>query len=308
MRITLTGATGFIGGHLVQALLSGGHQLSILTRTGRPGSNPRYFEWDNSCLPPAEALQADAIIHLAGESVAQRWTAEVKRQIRSSRVDVTRALVNGIAQAASKPEVLISASAIGIYGPRGDEILTEGSSAGSGFLEDVCIAWERESQRAAELGVRVVNPRLGIVLGPDGGALQKMVPPFRIGVGGRLGSGTQWMSWIHIDDVVGLLQFALERSEVSGPMNVTAPCPVKNADFTRDLASVLKRPAILPVPLFALKLLFGEMSSVLVSSQRVVPQAATKADYDFRYRKIRPALEQILHGGNGPAQGKVVAS
>jgi uncharacterized protein (TIGR01777 family) len=296
MNITLTGATGFIGSHLVKALLARGHQLTILSRTARPGENPRYLEWDARYLPPAEALHAGAVIHLAGESVAQRWTAEAKQRIRSSRIDATRMLVNGFAQAPNKPEVLISASAIGIYGPRGDEILTESSPVGSGFLEDLSAAWEMEAQRAAELGIRVVNPRFGIVLGRDGGALEKMLPPFKAGAGGRLGSGEQWMSWIHVDDAVGLLLFALEHGTVNGPMNFTAPCPRKNADFTRDLGGVLKRPAVIPAPMFALKLLFGEMASVLVASQRVVPQTATKAGYDFRYPKLRPALEQILSG------------
>ncbi len=294
MKITLTGATGFIGRHIVEALLTKGHQLTILSRTPRHGDNPRYLGWDSGELPPAEALEAGAIIHLAGESVAQRWTPEIKKRIRSSRVDATRLLVNGLAQSREKPQVLISASAIGIYGSRGDEVLTESSPPASGFLEDLTAAWERESQRATELGIRVVNPRFGIVLGRDGGALAKMLPPFKAGAGGRLGAGEQWMSWIHMDDAVGLVLFALEHSDVQGPMNTTAPSPLKNTDFTHDLAAVLKRPAIVPVPLIALKLILGEMANVLVASQRVVPQAATKAGYEFRYPKLRPALQQLL--------------
>lgn len=294
MKITLTGATGFIGGHLVKALIARGHELAILTRHPRAGANPRYFAWDAASVPPPEAMDADAIIHLAGEPVAQRWTGEVKRRIRASRIEGTRAVVDGIAAARRKPKVLMSASAIGIYGSRGDEVLTEQSPAGSGFLEDVTIEWERESARANGAGVRVVNPRIGIVLGRGGGALARMLPPFKAGAGGRLGSGHQWMSWIHIDDVTGLILFALENEGLRGALNLTAPNPVTNADFTAALAAALRRPALFPAPVFALKLLFGEMAEVLLSSQRVIPQVALDAGYRFAYPELGPALRDLV--------------
>ncbi len=289
MRITLTGATGFIGKRLVAALLDRGDDLTILTRTPKAGNNPRYVAWD-----AAKSLEADAVIHLAGESVAQRWTAEVKQRIRASRIETTRALVAALERAPRKPQVLISASAIGIYGSRGDELLTETSKPGSGFLEDVCIEWERESQRAADLGIRVVNPRIGIVLGAGGGALERMLTPFKMGVGGRLGSGEQWMSWIHIADVVGLILFVLDHADLRGPMNATAPNPVRNADFTAELAAALHRPAVLTTPAFALKLAFGEMAAVILASQRVLPRVALDAGYQFQFQDLRPALEDIL--------------
>jgi uncharacterized protein (TIGR01777 family) len=293
MKITLTGATGFIGGHLVKRLAASGHELTILTRHPRGGANPRYIAWDATSVPPPAALDAHAIVHLAGEPVGQRWTGEVKRRIRASRIEGTRAIVGGIAAARNRPKVLVSASAIGIYGSRGDEVLTERSAAGSGFLEDVTMEWERESARANDAGVRVVNPRIGIVLGRGGGALERMLPPFKAGAGGKLGSGHQWMSWIHIDDVAGLIQLALENEELRGALNLTAPNPVTNADFTAELAGALRRPALVPVPVFALKLLFGEMADVLLSSQRVIPQAALDAGYRFVYPELGPALRDL---------------
>jgi uncharacterized protein len=304
MRITLTGATGFIGRHLMEALRARGDQLTVLTRSPRSGTNPRYLTWDASSAPPGEALEADAIFHLAGESVAQRWTPEVKRRIRSSRVESTRALVRGLVGAAARPKVLVSMSAIGIYGSRGDEVLSESSPPGSGFLEDTCVEWEREAQRAADAGIRVVNPRIGIVLGRDGGALKRMLTPFRMGVGGRLGSGDQWMSWVHVDDVAGLLLLALDRPDAHGPMNATAPSPVRNSEFTRELARALTRPALFPVPLFALKLVFGEMANVLISSQRVKPQAAIEAGYRYRFAELGPALENILRRARSESAGQ----
>jgi uncharacterized protein (TIGR01777 family) len=294
MKITLTGATGFIGGPLVKRLAERGHELTILTRHPRTGANPRHLAWDARSAPPLEAMEADAIVHLAGEPVGQRWTADVKRRIRASRIEGTRAVVEGIAAARSRPKVLVSASAIGIYGSRGDEVLTERSAAGSGFLEDVTVEWERESARANEAGVRVVNPRIGIVLGRDGGALARMLPPFKAGAGGRLGSGHQWMSWIHIDDVAGLILFALENESLRGALNLTSPNPVTNADFTAALSAALRRPALFPVPVFALKLLFGEMAEVLLASQRVIPQAALDAGYHFAYPELGPALRDLV--------------
>lgn len=298
MNITLTGATGFIGNRLVKRLLDDGHSLHLLgrrTNTGK-GEKVRYSVWDTMQGPPPEAALAgaDAVIHLAGEPVAQRWDAEVKRRIRASRVDGTRHLIQGLSTLSKRPAVLISASAIGIYGDRGDEELVESSAPGEGFLEDVSVAWEREARLAESLGIRVVVTRIGVVLGSGGGALAKMIPPFKMGVGGVIGSGKQWMSWIHVDDLVGLIAFALGQESNRGPMNATAPKPVTNAEFTRELAHALHRPALFPVPSVALKVMFGEMSQVLLGSQRVLPKAALDGGYLFRFPELGPALADIL--------------
>jgi uncharacterized protein (TIGR01777 family) len=296
MNVTLTGATGFLGQRLLASLVDGGHKVWTLGRK-RPQSAPssvQFSEWNAEAEPPPESLaHADAVIHLAGEPVAQRWTAEVKQRIRSSRVDGTRHLVNALAKQSRHPEVLVCGSAIGIYGSRGDEILTEASTPGSDFLAQVCVDWEQAALAAESLGVRVVLLRTGVVLG-HGGALPKMLPPFRLGVGGRIGDGRQWMSWIHIEDEIRLILYAMERREVRGPVNATAPNPVTNEEFTRELASVLHRPAIFPVPAIALKLLFGEMAEVVLASQRVLPQSAPAAGFEFKYPELRPALRQIL--------------
>ena len=278
MNITISGASGFIGRHLMKSLAQAGHSMRPLSRHA----------------PPAESLcEADAIIHLAGEPVAQRWTAEAKRRIRESRVAGTRHLVEALAMLPRRPQALICASAIGYYGSRGDEILTESSAPGSDFLAEVCAAWEREAQAAEAFGLRVVRVRTGLVLDAHGGALQRMLPPFRMGVGGRLGSGQQWMSWIHLKDLAALFQFAVE-SQIRGPLNGVAPHAVTNSDFTRELARALRRPAVFPVPAFALRLLFGEMADVLLASQRVAPGAAQAAGFRFRFPQLAPALASLL--------------
>jgi uncharacterized protein (TIGR01777 family) len=233
------------------------------------------------------------VIHLAGENVAQRWTAEARRRIRDSRVESTRNLVRALAKLERKPGVLVCASAVGYYGSRGDETLTEASAPGAGFLPDVCVAWEREAQAAEALGIRVVRMRTGVALDPRGGALKKLLPVFRMGAGGRLGDGRQWMPWIHLDDLAALFVFVLENP-VAGPVNAVAPQPVSNADFTRELALALHRPALLPVPALALRLLLGEMSEVLLASQRVVPQAAEAAGFRFRFPELGGALRDLL--------------
>jgi hypothetical protein len=233
-------------------------------------------------------------VHLAGEPLAQRWTEEAKRRIRGSRVDGTRRLIALLADLPAAPRVLLCASAIGIYGSRGDEILTESSAPGTGFLPEVCMAWEQAADEAAALGMRVVKLRTGIVLGRDGGVLARMLPAFRLGAGGRLGSGKQWMSWIHLNDLLGLIEFALNEAGVTGPVNATAPNPVTNEQFTAQLARTLHRPAFAPAPAFALKLMFGEMASVLLDSQRVVPRAAIEHGFGFRYPGLDPALHDVL--------------
>jgi hypothetical protein len=278
MNITISGASGFIGRHLMKSLAEAGHSLCALSRHA----------------PPAESLrEAEIVIHLAGEPIAQRWTAEAKRRIRESRVAGTRSLVEALATLPRRPEALICASAIGYYGSRGDEILTESSAPGSGFLPELCVAWESEAQAAEAFGMRVVRVRTGVVLDARGGALQRMLPPFRMGVGGRLGSGRQWMSWIHLEDLAGLFQLAVE-SRVRGPLNGVAPHAVTNSDFTCELARALRRPAVFPIPEFALKLLFGEMADVLLASQRVAPGAAEAAGFRFRFPQLAPALAALL--------------
>jgi uncharacterized protein (TIGR01777 family) len=280
MRIVLTGASGFIGGRLVPRLRARGHEC-VLMKHGEG--------W-----PPGALDGADAVIHLAGEPVAQRWNDAVKRHIRDSRVEGTRKLVRAIAAAKPKPAVLVSGSAIGIYGSRSDEILTESSSPGDGFLADATREWESAADEAAALGIRVVKIRTGIALGPEGGTMKKLLPIFRAGFGGRVASGRQWMSWIHADDLADLFMFAIRQETVHGVLNGTAPDPVTNVAFTRELAGTLHRPAVFPVPLFALRFLYGEMADVVVASQRVLPRAAEEAGFRFRYPELRAALEALL--------------
>jgi uncharacterized protein (TIGR01777 family) len=230
------------------------------------------------------------VIHLAGEPVAQRWTREARERIRASRVESTRTLVAALRP--NPPKVLVSASAVGYYGSRGDEILTESAAPAGDFLGRLAVDWEREAQEAQKFDVRVVSLRIAVVLGRNGGALAQMLLPFRLGIGGRIGDGKQWMSWIHLDDLASLAGFALENAGLRGAINASSPNPVTNAEFTRELARALHRPAIVPVPRLALKLLFGEMAEIIFSSQRVVPEAALKAGFAFRFPGIREALEK----------------
>src|SRR5688572_21384380 len=248
-KILLTGGTGFVGNRLVNGLVAAGHSVSVVTRspsehrTARSGVD--YVGW----LPGLERYAA--IVHLAGEPIfGQRWTPEVMREIRSSRVDSTRRIVEALRASPARPSALVSASAIGWYGDRGDELLTEGSSPGTGFLSEVCQAWEAEAERARELGVRVVRVRIGVVLGEKGGALQQMLPPFKLGVGGPIGSGKQWFSWVHLRDLVNLLVRAVGDAALDGPVNGTSPNPVTNRELSRTLGRVLHRPSLLPVPPF----------------------------------------------------------
>ena len=277
MIVGVTGATGFLGRRVTAELVKTGHSPHSLAR------NPS----------PESLASTDAVIHLAGEPVAQRWTPEAKQRIYASRVEGTRNLVNAISKNGHRPQVLVCASAIGIYGSRGDEILKEDSRPAEDFLARVVVDWENAAQSAEALGIRVVNLRFGVVLG-NGGALAKMLPPFKLGIGGRLGSGKQWTSWIHIDDAASLILFAMENGQVRGAVNATAPHPVTNAQFTHELARVLHRPAIFPVPPFALRLMFGEMAGVVLASQRVLPAAAQAAGFEFRYSDLAPALANLL--------------
>jgi uncharacterized protein len=299
MKIAVTGGTGFIGSKLVQSLVSAGHEVNVLGRRSGGADNPalRFFHWDATGQepPPAASLTgAGAVFHLAGTPVAQRWTTQIKRRIRLSRVDGTRRLVDALARLPERPAVLVCASATGFYGSRGDEVLTEDSAPGSGFLADVCVEWERAARSAEELGIRTVQVRTGLVLGPGGGALDRMLPAFRLGAGGKLGTGQQWMSWIGLDDLVDLMRFAMDNASASGPLNGTSPNPVRNSEFTAKLAGMLRRPAFVSVPGFALKTLLGEMANILLESQRVLPERALAAGFRFRYPGFEDALQHAL--------------
>lgn len=254
-------------------------------------------KWEpRSATFPAQSLsRVDAVVHLAGEPiVARRWSRDQKKLIRDSRVLTTRSLVESMRSRDRKPAVFVSGSAVGFYGDRGDEQLDETSLAGDGFLSEVCQEWENEAARAIELGIRVAQIRTGVVLSAEGGALQKMLPPFKLGLGGRLGSGRQWFPWIHIDDIVGIIRHAILTSSLKGPVNGAAPEAVTNAEFTRKLGSALHRPAFLPVPEIALRALMGEMADALFVSQRVVPKAALTSGYEFRYPELAGTLRDLL--------------
>ena len=297
MKIVISGASGLIGRRLLKNLSAAGHSIHVLSRHAGTNLPPgvKLSTWDPvKNQPPEESLRdAAAVIHLAGEPVAQRWTARTRQLIRESRVMGTRNLVQAIEKLPGKPEALICASAIGYYGSRGDEVLTETSAPASSYLAEVCQAWETEAQAAEALGVRVVRVRIGLVLDARGGALKRMLPPFRMGVGGKLGSGKQWMSWIHLEDLAAIFQFALDHP-VRGAFNGVAPYPLSNSEFTRALGQAVHRPAIFPVPAFALKALFGEMSEILLASQRVAPAAVEAAGFRFRFPQLDAALRDLL--------------
>jgi uncharacterized protein len=311
MNVAITGASGFVGRHLTARLEAEGHSTRAISlrsalstdsahnaapRGGESGTRMSAWSRGGRCaLMPGVLEGCDAVVNLAGENIAQRWTEAAKRRIRESRIRGTQALV--AAMRAHPPNMLLNASAVGYYGSRGDELLTEESQPGEDFLSQVCIEWEREAQRASDVGVGVVSLRFGMVLGTGGGALARMLTPFKLGVGGRIASGRQWMSWIHIDDLCDLILFVLRRSALvaeQGVLNATSPNPTLNADFTRELACVLHRPAAFPVPALALKLLFGEMAQVLLASQRAIPAMALHAGFPFRYPELGAALRDCL--------------
>ncbi len=295
MRVLVTGASGTVGSALVPALAAAGHQVVRLVR--RAPHSPEEAAWHPTGAAEPQAFEgADAVVHLAGENIAGgRWSAQRKSDIRSSRVLGTRTVAKSIAEAARPPQVLVSASAIGYYGNRGNEVLTEQSPPGSSFLADLCREWESETETAAAAGTRVVRLRMGGVLSSRGGALAKMLTPFRMGVGGRIGSGHQWWSWISIDDVIGLITRALIEDTLRGAVNAVSPNPVTNAEFTRILGSVLRRPTVFPIPEFVVRAAFGQMGEeVLLASQRVQPVAAIAAGFRFRYPELKPALEHLL--------------
>ena len=299
MKALVTGATGFVGPRLLRLL----DRPVVVTRNPDRARSvvghlaERIIRWDPlEGPPPAEAFDGvDAVLHLAGESVAEgRWTAAQKNRIRDSRVVGTRHLVQGIVQAARKPAVLVSASAVGYYGDRGDEELTESAPPADDFLAKVCVDWEREAAAAEKAGVRVVTARTGIVLGAGGGALAKMLTPFKLGGGGPLGNGRQWMPWVHVADLARLYVHAADTPTIRGPMNAVAPNPVRNLEFTKALGRALHRPAFIPAPYFGLRLLFGEFAQVLFASQRVIPRVALDTGFVFQFPEIAGALREIL--------------
>jgi len=308
MKILVIGATGLIGRALCQSLTAAGHTPIALSRSARkpPGlSVAEVHQWDyqQGFLPPAALAEVEAVVNLAGESiVARRWSDEQKRIIRDSRVVATRNIVESLRQLDRKPQVFVGGSAVGFYGDRGDEQVDEASPAGRGFMSDICQEWEREAARATELGVRVVQVRTGVVLSAEGGALQKMLAPFKLGLGGPLGSGRQWFPWIHIDDIVGIITHSILTASLSGAVNGTAPEPVTNAEFTRELGRVLHRPAFLPVPRVGLRILMGEMSEVLFVSQRVLPKATLASGYKFKFTSLADALDDLF-GRSKAAKG-----
>jgi len=293
VRVAITGGTGLVGQRLGQLLRDRGDEVTVISRREGPGVIP----WDvREGVQPKDALSGfDAVVHLAGAAVAERrWTAARKREIMDSRRDGTRAVVAALAAADPRPSVLVCASAVGYYGDTGSEIVTESSPSGDDFLADVCCAWESEADAAASIGVRVVKARIGLVLALEGGALGRMLPIFRVGGGGRLGSGRQWMPWIHIDDVVAGLVHTMDCTDCDGAYNLTAPEPVDNREFTRALGQVLRRPAVVPVPGFALRLAFGELAGALLAGQRALPRRLLREGFSFRHSTLPAALNDLV--------------
>ena len=298
MRVLISGASGLIGSHLATRLVAEGHQVWGLSRRERPASQSvaRWFAWDSlSGPPPAASLEGvEAVVHLAGEPVLDApWTPERKQQLLESRRAGTRHLVQALAGASARPRVLISASAVGYYGDRGQERLTEEAAPGRGLLSEICLAWEQEAMRASALGVRVVCPRIGVALSPEGGALAKMVLPLRLAVGGKVGSGTQVVPWIHLQDLLGVLCFALFHQEVQGPLNAVAPGAVTNRELAQTLGRVLRRPVI-GVPAAVLRLAMGERAQALIEGQRPVPDKLLELGFAFRFPELEPALRDLL--------------
>jgi uncharacterized protein (TIGR01777 family) len=296
MRVTVTGATGLLGRRLVGELTRRGDEVTVLSRSPERAraalEGVQAVAWDPGAGPaPAEALEGrDAVVHLAGENVAQRWSAAAKRRIRESRELGTRNLVEGVRAARQRPTALVSSSAVGYYGSHGPEPLPEDTPPGDDFLAEVCVVWEREAQRATELGVRVVRVRTGVVLDKDGGALGKMLPFFKAGVGGPVAGGHQHLPWVHADDVVGIYLQALDDDAWNGAVNATAPEPVTNREFSTALGRALHRPALAPIPALAIRILYGEMAEIVTKGQNAVPQRTR----ELGYRHLHPDLDEAL--------------
>ena len=299
MQVTVTGATGVIGRRLVSALKERGDTVTVLSRHPERAGDAlgvRAVAWDPDAQPaPADALAgADGVVHLAGENIAQRWTSEAKRRIRESRAAGTRNLVAGLRAADPRPRVLVSASGVDYYGPHGAERVTEADPAGDTFLAEVCVAWEAEARAAEELGLRVVRLRTGPVLDATGGALAKMLPPFKLGAGGPVAGGAQYLAWIHAEDLIGLYLTALDDERWEGAINATAPEPVTNKEFSKALGRALHRPAVAPVPGFALRLLYGDMAEIVTEGINAVPARALELGYAFRHPEVGEALRDAL--------------
>lgn len=298
MKILISGASGLVGTHLIPTLEAKGHEIFRLVRKAPKTADEIRWDAEKGFADDERAKLENfaAVIHLAGDNVAsENWSEEKKRKIRDSRIIGTRVLVDALKQAQNPPPVLISASAIGFYGNREDEVLTEDSAKGEGFFPEICSEWEVESLKAEAFGARVVLPRIGIVLTRDGGALEKMLTPFKFGVGGRLGSGKQWMSWIALEDLLRIIHFALENTELRGAVNAVAPNPVTNEEFTRTFGKVLNRPTILPVPEFAIKLMFGEMGeTLLLQGARILPKRLTESGFEFKFTNLEQAMKEAL--------------
>jgi uncharacterized protein len=297
MIVAITGSSGLVGTALIHALEADGHLVRpIVRRRVRPGSDEICWDPVNHAIDAAEFANVDAVVHLAGENIAaQRWTESFKQKILTSRVGSTKLLCDTIANLASKPTVLVSASAIGYYGNRGDELVDESATSGRSFLAELCQRWEAATVPARDADIRVVNLRIGFVLSKDGGGLAKMLTPFRLGLGGVIGSGNQYISWIALDDLVRVIQFILSAAALAGPVNAVAPNPVTNGEFTKTLGNVLHRPTIFPMPAFAAKLAFGEMADeMLLGGARVEPRALNNARFEFHYPQLDAALRQIL--------------
>ncbi len=295
MKLLVAGGTGFIGTPLCYTLVAHGHEVRLLSRRPQPASSGiRVLSWED--LGRGQGLTGvEGVVNLAGEPiVGRRWSPAQKARVTASRVETTRRLVAALVPLSPRPSVLVNASAVGYYGAREDEPLTETDAPGRGFLAELCQAWETEARAAESIGIRTVRLRLGVVLGPGGGALAKMVPPFRMFVGGPLGDGRQILSWVHLDDVIGLIEWALESALVSGAVNATAPEPVTMREFSRELGRVLHRPSWAPVPAGVLRLLMGEMAEMLLTGQRVLPRVALSAGYRFRHPDLSGALRASL--------------
>ncbi len=296
MKILIGGSSGLVGTALIKSLEADGHEVFRLVRHAPTSKTEVEWSPDRYSIALARIEGFEAVVNLAGESIAEgRWTDEKKRRIRESRVKGTKLLGDALANLTVRPRIFICASAIGYYGNRGDEILTEASPPGKDFLADVCVEWEKATALATEKGIRVVNARFGVILDQNGGALKKMLPPFRMGVGGKIGSGEQWMSWIALDDVLGVLNFALTNDSLRGPVNFVAPNPVTNAEFTKTLGKVLSRPTLFPIPAFGVRLMFGEMGeALLLGGQRVAPERLKECSYTFQCPELLAALRHVL--------------